>query len=232
MPGVQTPLSLIMINLPLKALFTFSFIGLLISSSIVIIIQNTAHSVISLICCFFFASFFLLLLECEFFAFIFLTIYIGAIAVLFLFVVMMLNTKFIMVSRRKTTKYLIFGVLIGFNFVVFGFDLIDTLFCDFQVFEQNPELFLNYKIDYHIEDNIQEIGVLGQVLYTHFVLQFLVSGLILFLAVIGVVGITMDYSKKPPFKGIKQISRNLTPYDFYFPLDFRKIFAKEKVKKD
>merc|ERR1711954_73217 len=226
------PLSLIMINLPLKALFTFSFIGLLLSSSIVIIIQNTAHSVISLICCFFFASFFLLLLECEFFAFIFLTIYIGAIAVLFLFVVMMLNTKFIMVSRRKTTKYLIFGVLIGFNFIIFGFDLINTVFCDFYVYEENPELFFNYRIDYQIEDNIQEVAVLGQVLYTHFVVQFLVSGLILFLAVIGVVGITMDYSKNPPFKGIKETSRDLVPYDFFSPLDFNRLFAKEKPEED
>ena len=214
MSGVQIPLSLtdsmleFIISLtPFKFLFIIFSSGLFISSSLVVILQNSVHSVLSLIACFFFASCFLLLLECEFFSFLFLTIYVGAIAVLFLFVVMMLNTKFIMISKRNPLKYFFFGAGLGFNFLFSIYYSIDIFFADFSVYEKAPELFVNYKVDYMIIDNLHEVAAIGQVLYTHFVAQFLISGLILLLSIIGVVSLTTDYNKKNLTKDIKQVSR-------------------------
>jgi len=132
---------------------------------------------------------------------------VGAIAVLFLFVVMMLNTKFVMISKRNPSKYFFFGALTGSNFVFFVFNLIDIFFADFTPYEMCPELFMNYRANYFAEDNVHEVAVLGQILYTHFVLQFLIAGLILFLSIIGVVALTSDYSQRKLTKGVKQVSR-------------------------
>lgn len=191
---------------PLKVLFIIFSFGLFLSSLFVIILQNSVHSVLSLVACFFFSSCFLLLLECEFFSFLFLTIYVGAIAVLFLFVVMMLNTKFLMVSKRNPLNYLFFGAALGVNFLFFLHNSIDMFFADFSVYEKDTDLFIT-KMNYLIEDNLHEVAALGQVLYTHFVLQFLVSGLILLLAIIGVVSLTTNFNEKNLSQGIKQVSR-------------------------
>lgn len=207
MTGVRIPLSLDMPNAPLKILFLISSVGLFVSSSIVITITNSVHAVIGLVSSFFFASCFLLLLECEFFAFLFLTIYVGAIAILFLFVVMMINTKFVRVSKRNPFKYLVFGTLTGSNFVFFVFNLIDVFFPDVAVHGNIPHSFSSGETNYFVEDNVQEIAVLGQVLYTHFVLQFLIAGLILFLSIVGVVALTSNHSKKKLSKDVKQVSR-------------------------
>jgi len=119
---------------------------------------------------------------------------------------MMLNTKFLMVSKRNPLNYLFFGTALGFNFLFFIHNSIDIFFADFSVYEKDPELFVT-KINYLIQDNLHEVAALGQVLYTHFVLQFLVSGLILLLAIIGVVSLTVNFNEKNLAQGIKQVSR-------------------------
>ena len=134
MTWVQIPLSLIlMLNFilaltPYKIIFFTISLGLLVSSSFVITLQNSVHCVIGLVACFLFASCFLLFFESEFFAFLFLTIYVGAIAILFLFVVMMLNNKFIMLSKRDPKKYFFFGSLVGLNFLFFIYNSINIFF--------------------------------------------------------------------------------------------------------
>lgn len=192
---------------PFKVLFVTFSLGLLFCSYFVITAENSVHSVVALIGSFFFSSCFLLLLECEFFAFLFLTIYVGAIAVLFLFVVMMIDTKYIRISKRNSLAHFFFGAGLGSIFLYNMFRSVNLFFTDMSEYEMYPEL-LQEKMDYLIEDNLHEIATIGQVLYTHFVLQFLISGLILLLAIIGVVSLTMTYNNKNFSKGIKQVSRN------------------------
>ena len=71
----------------------------------VIIVQNSIYSVLFLVLSFVCATILLFLLECEFIALLFIIIYVGAIAVLFLFVVMMLDTKYL-VTQKNITSYI------------------------------------------------------------------------------------------------------------------------------
>ena len=74
--------------------------------------QNSVYSVLFLVLSFVSAASFLILFECEFIALMFIIIYVGAIAVLFLFVVMMLDVK-MAISNKDTFKYFPIGVIIG-----------------------------------------------------------------------------------------------------------------------
>lgn len=203
---------------PFKFLFVIFSLGLLFSSFFVITLENSVHAVVALISSFFFSSCFLLLLECEFFAFLFLTIYVGAIAVLFLFVVMMVNTKHVKISQRNPFTYLFFGAGLGSIFVYSILESTDLYFrqtINYFYVDNHPypEIKCENNINYLIEDNLHEVAAIGQVLYTHFVLQFLISGLILLLAIIGVVSLTMNYNKK--FKSDdKKVSRKNTIYQY------------------
>lgn len=193
----------------LNLLFYFFSNILLVSSLMVIIVQNSIYSVLFLVLSFVSATTLLFLLECEFIALLFIIIYVGAIAVLFLFVVMMLDVKTTNLTK-DAVKYFPFGLFIGAVF------LTEVLFMIFQTFKSNPypNSFLTnfYKNWYDKTDTLSEIQVIGQILYTHYVLQFLVAGLILFLAVIGAVVLTIDFSSEKTKTQIsfKQLSRTYT----------------------
>lgn len=180
----------------IKNIFLFFSIILLISSFSVIIFKNSIYSVICLISSFISSSVILILLECEFFAFLFLIVYVGAIAVLFMFVIMMLDIKNL--SNKNEFKHYIFGLFSVFFVIVF---LISVLV---NFFGQNS---LNSYINWYNEDIFSEIEIIGHVLYTHYTLQFLIAGLILFLAVLGVVSLTANFNKKNKASTIKQVSR-------------------------
>ena len=189
--------------------YLFSSI-LLISSLMVILVQNTMYSVLFLILSFISSASILFLLECDFFALIFIMIYIGAIAVLFLFVIMMLDVKQITV-KKSFLKYFPFGSLLGFTF------LIEVLLIFFEAFNKNPylensEQSSNFYINWFDKiDAISEIEAIGQVLYTDYVLQFLVAGNILLLSVVGAVVLTLNTkAMKNNRKQIifRQLSRN------------------------
>ena len=203
---------------PFKVLFVTFSLGLLSCSYFVITVENSVYAVVALIGSFFFSSCYLLLVECEFFAFLFLTIYVGAIAVLFLFVVMMVETKYIKISKRDPLTYLFFGGGLGYIFLFNIYRSVNLFFPDriheeviieyyLNIYDLYPELRRTVKMDFFIQDNLHEVAAIGQVLYTHFVLQFLLSGLILLLAIIGVVSLTMTYNNKKFTRGIKQVSR-------------------------
>lgn len=96
--------------------YLFSSLAL-ISGSMVIQARNPVHSVLFLILVFFNAAALLLLLGLDFFAMIFLVVYVGAIAVLFLFVVMMLNIKLAEIHEKKL-RYLPIGGLLGILFLL------------------------------------------------------------------------------------------------------------------
>merc|ERR1711862_338747 len=104
---------------------------LLLSSFMVVVVENTVYSVLFLVLSFISSSGLLFLLECDFISFLFIVVYVGAIAVLFLFVVMMLDVKTIII-KKNYIKYFPFASVIGF--VLF----VEIVYIIFDMFTSNP----------------------------------------------------------------------------------------------
>jgi NADH-quinone oxidoreductase subunit J len=191
----------------INILFYLFSIILLFSSFMVITVKNSIYAVLFLVLSFIAASGLLLLLKCEFLALMFIIIYVGAIAVLFLFVVMMLDLK-ITSYKKDILKYFPFGSLIG------GLFLTEILFIVNETFQLNPysNFFLEntYFSWYTRLENFTEIQSIGQVVYTQYVLQFLIAGNVLLLATIAAVVLTINTNTNTEKKQIiyKQLSRN------------------------
>jgi len=160
---------------------------LLGSAAMVIVSKNPLHSVLSLVTSFLSASMLLFLFENEFLALFFLIIYLGAIAILFLFVVMMLDIKY---RELQTSRlYLPVGILIGSTMLIEVYGAFSKVFSQYtNVSNQEHNLYLNW---YDMLDALPDLYVFGQIFYTHYVLQILIAGLILYLAVIGVAFLTV-----------------------------------------
>lgn len=176
------------------------------SASMVIISKNPLHSVLFLVTSFLSSSVLLFLFENEFLALFFLIIYLGAIAILFLFVVMMLDIKYR--DLQTSRLYLPVGTLIG----VILFIEIHGVFS--KVFSKNTNVstlehnsYLNW---YDNLDSLVDIYVLGQIFYTHYVLQILIAGLILYLAVIGVAVLTVKSAFNKGEKREQSLFRQLS----------------------
>jgi NADH-quinone oxidoreductase subunit J len=190
--------------------YVFS-ISLVICAFMVVVAQHPVFSLLFLVASFLFSAFILFLFECEFLAFLFIVIYVGAIAVLFLFAIMMLESKLNNLSKNMM-KY----IPVGFTFGIFV--LVPLLFGISTHYDENAYMgsfyFNNYQNWYDLTDSITDIEVYGQVLYSYFVLQFLVAGLILLLVLIGVIYLTNNYnSTKATDQSIfKQISRDSTSF--------------------
>jgi NADH-quinone oxidoreductase subunit J len=169
-------------------LFYF-FSGIALFSAVMVIsARNPVHSVLFLILVFCNSAGLLILLEAEFLALIFIVVYVGAIAVLFLFVVMMLNVK-ITEIQDEVLQYLPIGGLIG---IVFLMEIILIIDGDF-VSLINPNAENLVYIDWFAQvDPITNIQTLGNVLYTDYVLFFLLAGVILLVAMVGAIVLTMS----------------------------------------
>jgi NADH-quinone oxidoreductase subunit J len=188
-------------------LLTYFFCTLvLVSASMVIIAKNPLHSVLFLVTSFLSSSVLLFLFENEFLALFFLIIYLGAIAILFLFVVMMLNIKY----RDLQTSRLYFpaGILIG------SVLLAETHGAFSKLFSKNTGTVSgehnNYVNWYDNLDSLPDVYVLGQIFYTHYVLQILIAGLILYVAVIGVAFLTVKSAFHKSSKREQSIYRQLS----------------------
>ena len=179
---------------------------MLLSSFMVILVQNSIYSVLFLVLSFVAAASLLLLFECEFIALMFVIIYVGAIAVLFLFIVMMLDIK-IATSRKDTLKYFPIGFLIGGLFLL---EISYILTKNFEKNLYNQSVSVNYYTNWYDKlDFFSDIESLGQVMFTQYVLQFLIAGNILLLATVAVVVLTINTNTKTKAQIIfKQISRN------------------------
>lgn len=194
-----------MVNLNLLFYF-FSFL-LIFSALMVVVAQHAVFSLLFLISCFLSSSFLLFLLECEFLALLFIIVYVGAIAILFLFAIMMLESKLNNLSKN-TMKYVPVGFLFGFFFLIPLSHEISTFF------EKNAYIdsfYVNkYSNWYDLLDSITDVEVYGQLLYSYFVLQFLIAGLILLLVLVGVVYLTNTYNSDQKFEQsiFKQLSRD------------------------
>lgn len=154
------------------------------SALIVILTKNSINAIIFLVGSYFSSSCLLFLIECEFFALLILIIYVGAIAVLFLFVVMMLDLKIWVRNNSTNFKYSAFGIFVVISFLFFIKQTFDYYY------ESNSYdgvvLLPNFYKNFYNEDEMSEIVSIGQILYTQYVIQFLIAGLILSLSVLGV----------------------------------------------
>lgn len=173
--------------------YLFSSLAL-VSALMVIWSSNAVHSVLFLILVFCNVSGLLFLLGAEFIALLFIVVYVGAIAVLFLFVVMMLNIR----VKPKTNAY---NLLASFGFVVIILIALQTLLLinyDFLplnlqqiVLNSEWQYLTNYQVwfdNYYLLTNMETIGF---VLYTEYSYLFILSSLILLVAMIGVIVLTL-----------------------------------------
>ena len=158
----------------------------MLSSLFVVISSNPVHSVFFLILVFCFASFLLLRLTIDFLAIIFIVVYVGAVAVLFLFVVMMLNVKLTELSEN-VVRYLPLGFFLG---VVFFSELAYTMQKSFTISNTEVELSPWVNLIYGSEG----IALFGEVLYTHYIHIFIASGMVLLVSMIGAISLTLHHS--------------------------------------
>ena len=187
--------------------YTFSSV-LIVSSLMVITAQNAVYSVLFLVLSFLSASILLFLLKCEFLSLIFILVYVGAIAILFVFVIMMLDLK-TKNSQENSLKYFPFGFVIGIVFVS------EIILVVSDTFKENPyknEFLSNFFVNWYDKiDVFTEIQAIGQIVYTDYVLQFLIAGNVLLLATLAAVVLTVntDINNNNKTQVIfKQLSRN------------------------
>lgn len=166
------------------------FSGVLVFSAMMVIVaSHSVFSLLFLVLSFLVSAFLLFMLECEFLALIFIVVYVGAIAVLFLFAVMMLDAK-LQNLVRNLFRYLPVGFFFALGFLVPVLYQV-SLGVEKNVAFSTQNDHVNW---YELIDSVTDIDVYGQVLYSYFVLQFLVVGLILLVVLIGVVYLTNIYT--------------------------------------
>ena len=175
-------------------LFYFFSSLTLLSGVMVIQARNPVHSVLFLILVFFNAAGLLVLLGLDFFAMIFLVVYVGAIAVLFLFVVMMLNIKISEINEKRL-RYLPIGGVLGLLFLFEVLLIVDNDLIPLLLY--NTESFLEFQNSSFVNwsENLQtvtNINAIGNLVYTYYFYFFLLSSLILLVAMIGAIVLTMQ----------------------------------------
>jgi len=181
--------------------YTFSFIAI-ISAIMVTVSKNTVHSVFFLILDFISISCLFIMIGAEFLGMIMIIVYVGAVAVLFLFVVMMLNVanqKNQWFSARESSKHIPIGLIVS---VIIFFELIIVI----GGWRYKPDL--DSAMTLTMDSNISNTHSIGYVLYTDYILIFQLSGMILLVAMIGAIVLT--YRKRYGVKRqsyFSQISR-------------------------
>ena len=167
----------------LYSLSFYLFSGVVVLSALMVISsKNPVHSVLFLILSFVSASGLFVLLGAEFLAMILVVVYVGAVAVLFLFVVMMLDINFVKL-REGFLQYLPFGVLLGLVLLI-------ELFMIFLSDKLTDMTLIEYKALPTFKQ-IENTKELGTVLYTKYFYLFQLSGLILLVAMIGSIVLTL-----------------------------------------
>ena len=181
--------------------YTFSLIAI-ISAIMVTVSKNTVHSVFFLILDFISISCLFIMIGAEFLGMIMLIVYVGAVAVLFLFVVMMLNVaqqKNQWFSAKDSSTHIPVGLIIS---TVIFFELIIVI----AGWKFKPDLVGSMSL--FIDQDISNTHAIGYVLYTDYIHIFQLSGMILLVAMIGAIALTFRQRtgvKKQSY--FKQISR-------------------------
>jgi NADH-quinone oxidoreductase subunit J len=176
--------------------YFFSFVAIA-SSIMVISSKNTVHAVFFLILDFVSISCLFIMLGAEFLGMITLIVYVGAVAVLFLFVVMMINIDF---AQLKTgfLEYMPIGLLVGLVILL-------ELGIMFSTWKYKPDFVKNDLVLKATTNNTESLGL---VIYTDYIYFFQLSGLILLVAMIGAIVLTFRRKESLRRQDItKQVSR-------------------------
>ena len=161
----------------IHALFFYLFAVVMLTSGLMVVVsRNPVYSVLFLILAFFNAAGMFVLIGAEFLAMLLVVVYVGAVAVLFLFVVMMLDINFAEM-RAGFQKYLPLGLVVGGILV---FELVTVMYGDAFSNTSSP-----------VTSDIANTTQLGGVLYTKYAFLFQIAGLILLVAMIGAISLTM-----------------------------------------
>jgi NADH-quinone oxidoreductase subunit J len=170
----------------LQPLFFYLFAFITVAAAFMVIVaKNPVHSVLFLILAFFNVAGLFILLGAEFLAMILIVVYVGAVAVLFLFVVMMLDVDFAEL-RTGFLQYLPIGALVGLILLVelvlvLGGALI------------SPETLAGTATPTPPVEQVSNTAALGQLLYTRYIFFFQTAGLILLVAMIGAIVLTLRH---------------------------------------
>ena len=166
----------------LQAICFWAFAVVAVASGVMVIsARNPVHSVLFLILAFFNAAGLFLLMGAEFLAFIMVIVYVGAVAVLFLFVVMMLDINFVEL-RQGFMQYLPIGGAVG---LVLFFELALAVFVNW-VAAPNAAA----RSAAPTPANVSNTAALGRLLYTDYIYLFQAAGIVLLIAMIGAIVLT------------------------------------------
>ena len=175
----------------IAAICFYIFATILVGSAVMVVFsKNPVHSVLFLILAFFNAAGLFVLLGAEFVAMILVIVYVGAVAVMFLFVVMMLDINFTEL-RKGVQDYLPIGLLIGFILlvemvvIVGGWSMSDGIATT--ITAATPPA-----------NEITNTDAIGRILYTDYIYLFQIAGLVLLVAMIGAIVLT--HRKRPGVK--------------------------------
>jgi len=171
----------------LPALFFYLFAGVCVASAVMVIVsRNPVHSVLYLILAFVNASGLFILMGAEFLGMMLIVVYVGVVAVLFLFVIMMLDVDFVEL-REGFLEYLPIGLVIG------GIFLVELLLVA-GGWVINPGTVK--QITAAIPTNVSNTEALGLVLYTKYIHYFQIAGMVLLVAMIGAIVLTLRHKAK------------------------------------
>ncbi len=168
------------------AFFFYLFAAVAVASAVMVIsARNPVHSVLFLILCFFNAAGLFVLLGAEFLAMILVVVYVGAVAVLFLFVVMMLDVDFVEL-REGMLNYLPVGATIGLIVLVELALVVGSWAIDPASVQARGA---------PTPADITNTEALGRILYTDFIFYFQAAGLVLLVAMVGAIVLTLRHKE-------------------------------------
>ena len=182
------------------ALFFYLFAAVAVASAVMVIsARNPVHSVLFLSLCFFNAAGLFVLLGAEFLAMILVVVYVGAVAVLFLFVVMMLDVDFVEL-REGMLNYLPVGASIGLIVLVELALVVGSWAIDPSSVQARGA---------PIPEGVSNTEALGRILYTEFLFYFQAAGLVLLVAMVGAIVLTLRHKHGVKRQDIAtQVARN------------------------
>jgi NADH-quinone oxidoreductase subunit J len=186
----------------INAIFFYLFAGITVASAVMVVTsRNPVHSVLFLILAFVNAAGLFVLMGAEFLAMILIVVYVGAVAVLFLFVVMMLDVDFAEL-RQGFLNYLPVGALVGAV-------LLAELLVVVGAWAIGPDVAKAITSPIPMPSDINNTQALGLVLYTRYVYFFQAAGVILLVAMIGAIVLTLQHKPKVRRQIIAdQVARN------------------------
>lgn len=207
----------------LSSAFSFSLFVYLIGGALcgvcllVIGVKNPIHTILLLIRAFFLGTLLLFVRQREYFARLFLIVYVGAIVVLFLFIIRRLELKRVNVAIR-------FSDLFSFRHLIFGFFLLESLFLlsqdffdlsyfrvqisDFESIYTRSLVEVNGFIDWsQLLQRTDHLRALGGILFTEYKVTIILASLLLFVSRVGAIAVTLHLSADTTSKGVFSLTQ-------------------------